>query len=1160
MATEDSNVTIPPHSNHRTIESNSASIRMQLEDAVGLDSQKPSVSFHRMLQFLAVSEIPILDPDDVSRDELPAINRGASMEVFRGKLNKEAVALKYVRHGAIGENHDPKSEAKAAEDFHNRMYDILFELKIMCHKPLCDHRNIVKAYGITFDIDGTQSLSSQVNNLYAPVIVTELANPDFADLAALLTSQRSRELCISDLLHLISDIADGLEALHDNGITHSDVKPENILIFTDKSPGDQEFVAKISDFGAAGIQATNDHPRALTPYWTAPEALKHCSVEGIKRDVYEKTRDIYSFGLVVGYILLQGENPLDAACINGKGHTELKFADVADDVVVKSVSSHWEEIQGTEDSQIVLLTMTDIIRSTLRLHPRLRMGDLASIRGKLFETNQWAPQNLIQKFERREFAKRQNSPYADLINISDRDTVELPIQWSVMPFLPQALQDILLQDSGLNLKNYEAISRGLFHDSPSIIIKHMNDEIAADSQKRGQEWFQTLARLSRELDNVRLSTEEQSQPCSVPIAPQEHLDFTKVMKYGGDLMQFSMLCLKMQYWDKINQTESYKQVLDRVWPDLCDRNMFNLRDNRNSNKTLLHGACKVGDYRTAQFLLEHGANVNTTDEYGVTPWLQLWTEPFSLLATKPLNMYTESDSLSPSQIIELSNLLLSHGAQPEFSYSNIPLLILLETMGWDGIGLSRRGINSNKPALIDHLVRLGHPIDVLDSELGTPLSVAIRRHSFDSAKRFLRLGADANTCAMALDRTGRKFPISLLESLLVERTARDEDFKAAEILLEAGATIFPRRGDGYFWNASETIAHQLVSFGYHTGLEVLLKYCPLFALARDSVNRTPLLSAVALADVKSVRILLKYGSDPAARSVDGINAMMACGIPYRSSAMVQELKDTTLEIMRLLKQSGADLTPRQSWIHSPPTRLYVNHFHKTLCFSTAFSAADDSTHVPQIWKVCRNLHQDLGASGSALLLRPIHVNCNSNEDRGSLFDVYFVIANKRPGRYKFVAKFSVLDPACDPFALMFGTYGKSEASSGLLGGVNSCLLRTGYSYLVVSQEIVSLTEDSVFIGLSIFAENHEDSNRSPYLSGLVLDFVELVPDSIGEVLEFENEHAAAIGPLKIKEVSPVGHLAPQGVVKSLQSTMVHSSLEFSEARRPFDAFSQLARQ
>ncbi|RYD62395.1 MAG: serine/threonine protein kinase, partial [Verrucomicrobiaceae bacterium] len=131
---------------------------------------------------------------------------------------------------------------------------------------------------------------------------------EFVDGVNLRQLIQSRQLTADEALEIITPVCEALQAAHDRGIVHRDVKPENLLI-------DRNGTVKIADFGIARMmdeaitegtpEIVQNHPAVHTlavgtPDYAAPE-------QRISAPCDHRV-DIYSLGVVL-YEMITGQRP-----------------------------------------------------------------------------------------------------------------------------------------------------------------------------------------------------------------------------------------------------------------------------------------------------------------------------------------------------------------------------------------------------------------------------------------------------------------------------------------------------------------------------------------------------------------------------------------------------------------------------------------------------------------------------------------------------------------------------------------------------------------------------------------------------------------------------------------------------------------------------------
>lgn len=90
----------------------------------------------------------------------------------------------------------------------------------------------------------------------------------------------------AELLRCLAELARAIGTLHDRGVVHADIKPENVLVLSDGTP-------RLIDFGSAWVAETDQPwPLEVTPAYAAPEVLASAVAPN-------QAADMYSFGAMV---------------------------------------------------------------------------------------------------------------------------------------------------------------------------------------------------------------------------------------------------------------------------------------------------------------------------------------------------------------------------------------------------------------------------------------------------------------------------------------------------------------------------------------------------------------------------------------------------------------------------------------------------------------------------------------------------------------------------------------------------------------------------------------------------------------------------------------------------------------------------------------------
>lgn len=145
------------------------------------------------------------------------------------------------------------------------------------------HPNIVKIYDVGFSEKIQYIVMEYIDGITLKEYIEE-----------------EKVLSWKDTVHFVIQILRALQHAHDKGIVHRDIKPQNIMMFTDGT-------IKVMDFGIAKF--AREEGKTATDQ--AIGSVHYISPEQAKGDVTDAKSDIYSVGAMM-YEMLTGKKPFDS--------------------------------------------------------------------------------------------------------------------------------------------------------------------------------------------------------------------------------------------------------------------------------------------------------------------------------------------------------------------------------------------------------------------------------------------------------------------------------------------------------------------------------------------------------------------------------------------------------------------------------------------------------------------------------------------------------------------------------------------------------------------------------------------------------------------------------------------------------------------------------
>ncbi|KAH6909759.1 hypothetical protein BKA70DRAFT_1274696 [Coprinopsis sp. MPI-PUGE-AT-0042] len=215
------------------------------------------------------------------------------------------------------------------------------------------------------------------------------------------------------------DVCNGLKAVHQVGITHADIKGENILVFWDERR--KGYRAKLSDFGHSRPTTSTLAQVGGTPRYLPPECL--LGSHPLPNQINDVRRDTYALGLLVWGI--------------ATAFARQPFHDFDDEELRRVIIMMSEDMNGTAAQYHRLTDDTppsfrQVLRETLWSDPQKR-ADVATI-ASLLELDAEARKLLVELEESRLDASTKHDPKKP--NNARESLLKVP----------QALQEHLLRE------------------------------------------------------------------------------------------------------------------------------------------------------------------------------------------------------------------------------------------------------------------------------------------------------------------------------------------------------------------------------------------------------------------------------------------------------------------------------------------------------------------------------------------------------------------------------------------------------------------------------------------------------------------------------------------------------------------------------------------
>ncbi|KAJ5756002.1 hypothetical protein N7533_005545 [Penicillium manginii] len=627
-----------------------------------------------------------------------------------------------------------------------RAMDFLREVHVLTHEPIRKHPNIVSliSFEWMFWPGEEPSLSPQLC----------LERSELGDLASF---QRAHSLPYQWKRKIFLDIAHGLAALHDSGVVHGDIKSENVLIFEHEGV----YQAKLCDFGFAVFLADIKKEKAClmggTSPWTAPEFRRELPYP----QYFLKLTDVYSLGLLIWRVLMDGENPFEHALLKDIGNFEeakvgkvplfhyAQFSILLRPGYAPFVAEIWSLLACTiqrEPSKRRLRTAIQIMSGKGR-QPSQILGQLSSDPLR-FAMDNFNIRNICVPIRLRMMKHLKKSA----MELSGRSEHSLRLPSSDQYPLVLGVIDIAIGDGGLgldddpneSLKWITILAENQYMPMQAIIIRmydFFDKPLPLEVKQKANEYLAhgvVNGSVTAALDYAKYWPNLEFQTRSEP----ESLFLANRSFYGNG----TGLHLSEKAFDIGDIPSLYQNIRSLGEESPILRHLYGL----NSGNTLLHACAMLGLPEAADILIsEFRVDTNARNDNGDTPLLAACRNGKFPMAFKLVAKGARADIANMNDETPLHWVLNIPDEAFSFNGQTMnKLSIMIDSLLYAGGDLEARA---------GGWVSRADSFSTLFWAGGTPLHRTVSRRNISASKALILKGADPTS----LDKDGRTSPLDI---------------------------------------------------------------------------------------------------------------------------------------------------------------------------------------------------------------------------------------------------------------------------------------------------------------------------------------------------------------------------------------------------------------